>query len=243
MDAALLRLREIIKASARIAFLGGAGVSTESGIPDFRSESGVYRALQYYGESPETLLSIEYFTAQPEKFFTYYRDLLLYPDARPNPAHYALAELERQGKLTAVITQNIDGLHQLAGSKTVLELHGTMQRNYCMRCKQEYPLSYITQADGVPYCACGGIVRPDVVLYGEALNDECIRNALTHIRKADTLLVGGTSLCVYPAAGLIDYFSGNNLILINKSVTAMDDKATLVLHAPIGEVLHACMEH
>jgi NAD-dependent deacetylase len=242
------KLEEIIEGSQRIVFFGGAGVSTESGIPDFRSESGLYKAQQEYGRSPEAIISHSAFMADPELFFSYYKNNMIFADAKPNAAHRALAKLERDGRLTAVVTQNIDGLHQLAGSKTVYELHGAVHRNYCMDCGMKFGLEYILDpencldVDGnessIPYCErCGGIVRPDVVLYEEPLDDEVVTNAIKAIRSADTLIVGGTSLVVYPAASYLSYFGGQNLVLINKSSTGYDDKADLVIHAPIGEVL------
>lgn len=235
------RLRNMIRESSRIAFLGGAGVSTQSGIPDFRSEKGIFAAIEQYGYPPEVLLSHEFFMEHTDTFYRYYRDMLLYPDAQPNPAHFALAALERQGKLTAVITQNIDGLHQRAGSKNVLELHGSVHRNFCMKCKKAYSLSDILEQQGVPKCACGGILKPDVVLYGEELNPQVLEEAISHIRRAQLLIVGGTSLVVYPAAGLVHYLCGGDVVLINKGDTAMDSRASLVLHAPIGEVLPLCV--
>lgn len=233
----LQRLRQIIENSRRIAFLGGAGLSTESGIPDFRSEDGIYKAKQLYGYPPEVLLSHDFFMSRPKAFFNYYRKFLLYPQAKPNRAHLALAKLEQMGKLTAVITQNIDGLHQQAGSRNVLELHGSVHRNYCMKCRKSYPLSRIMEGDGVPRCSCGGIIKPDVVLYGEGLEQKTLLSAVTHISRADTLIVGGTSLVVYPAAGLVDYFEGKELVLINLSSTDRDRDATLCLHEKIGEAL------
>lgn len=231
------RLRQILKDTRRMAFLGGAGLSTESGIPDFRSEDGIYKAQQAYGYPPEVLLSHDFFMAKPEIFFDYYRKYLLYPNAKPNKAHYALARLEQMGKLTAVITQNIDGLHQAAGSKNVLELHGSVHRNYCMNCHKSYSMDHIRESSGVPRCSCGGIIKPDVVLYGEGLDEKTLVSAVTHISRADTLMVGGTSLVVYPAAGLVDYFTGRELVLINLSRTGRDREATLCLHEKIGQAL------
>ena len=227
------RLRQVLKDTRRMAFLGGAGLSTESGIPDFRSEDGIYKAQQAYGYPPEVLLSHDFFMAKPEIFFDYYRKYLLYPNAKPNKAHYALARLEQMGKLTAVITQNIDGLHQAAGSKNVLELHGSVHRNYCMNCHKSYSMDHIRESSGVPRCSCGGIIKPDVVLYGEGLDEKTLVSAVTHISRADTLMVGGTSLVVYPAAGLVDYFTGRELVLINLSRTDRDGEATLCLHEKI----------
>ncbi len=245
-------LKKIIDKSNRMVFFGGAGVSTESGVPDFRSENGLYQARQNYGRSPEEMISYGFFLTETNTFFDYYKNNLIYREVKPNPAHLALAELEKRGKLLAVVTQNIDGLHQMAGSKKVWELHGSVQRNYCIKCGAFYDLDYIMDpenckgADGqpshIPYCdKCGGIVKPDVVLYGEALDQDVINNAVDAISQADTLIVGGTSLVVYPAAGLINYFRGNDLVLINKSSTPYDRKATLVIHEPIGEVLGACV--
>lgn len=231
------RLRQILKDTRRMAFLGGAGLSTESGIPDFRSEDGIYKAQQAYGYPPEVLLSHDFFMAKPEIFFDYYRKYLLYPNAKPNKAHYALARLEQMGKLTAVITQNIDGLHQAAGSKNVLELHGSVHRNYCMNCHKSYSMDHIRESSGVSRCSCGGIIKPDVVLYGEGLDEKTLVSAVTHISRADTLMVGGTSLVVYPAAGLVDYFTGRELVLINLSRTDRDREATLCLHEKIGQAL------
>lgn len=231
------RLRQVLKDTRRMAFLGGAGLSTESGIPDFRSEDGIYKAQQAYGYPPEVLLSHDFFMAKPEIFFDYYRKYLLYPNAKPNKAHYALARLEQMGKLTAVITQNIDGLHQAAGSKNVLELHGSVHRNYCMNCHKSYSMDHIRESSGVPRCSCGGIIKPDVVLYGEGLDEKTLVSAVTHISRADTLMVGGTSLVVYPAAGLVDYFTDRELVLINLSRTDRDGEATLCLHEKIGQAL------
>ncbi|MCI9597125.1 MAG: NAD-dependent protein deacylase [Firmicutes bacterium] len=236
------RVKAVIDESKKIVFFGGAGVSTESNIPDFRSESGLYQAVSQYGQSPETMLSHSFFMNHMDTFFDYYKNNLIYQDAKPNKAHKALARLEQEGKLTAVVTQNIDGLHQLAGSKNVYELHGSVLRNYCMDCNAFYDLDYImdpNHCDGdIPKCEkCGGIVKPDVVLYEEALDEDVISGAINAISKADTLIVGGTSLVVYPAAGLINYFRGNNLILINKSQTQYDDRATLVVNDAIGKVL------
>ncbi len=242
MKDSIEQLRNMIRQSTRIAFLGGAGVSTESGIPDFRSEKGIFAATEQYGYPPEVLLSHDYFIEHTDAFYRYYRDMLLYPDAQPNPAHFALAALERQGKLTAVITQNIDGLHQRAGSKNVLELHGSVYRNFCMRCRKAYSLTDILALQGVPKCPCGGIIKPDVVLYGEELDQQVLEQAVDHIRRAQLLIVGGTSLVVYPAAGLVHYMRNGDVVLINKGDTAMDSRASLVLHAPIGEVLPLCVE-
>lgn len=231
------KLKSMIKESGRIVFLGGAGVSTESGIPDFRSENGVFNAIREFGYPPETLLSRSFFDRHPDVFFKYYRTLLMSGDAKPNRAHLALAKLESEGKLTAVATQNIDGLHQMAGSKNVYELHGSIKRNHCMKCGKFYDDSFVAKAEGVPRCDCGGIVKPDVVLYEEGLDHETLNGAVTHIMRADMLIVGGTSLQVYPAAGLIDYYRGDRLVLINKSSTPYDTYADLVIHDSIGKVL------
>lgn len=239
MDA---RVKEMIERSKKVVFFGGAGVSTESSIPDFRSESGLYSAVSKYGQSPETMLSHTFFINQMETFFDYYKNNLIYEEAQPNKAHQALARLEKEGKLIGVVTQNIDGLHQKAGSKKVYELHGSVLRNYCMECGAFYDLKYIMEAGHcqglVPKCGkCGGIIKPDVVLYEEALNEEVVSGAVDAIRQADTLIVGGTSLAVYPAAGLINYFGGQEIVLINKSETQYDSRASLVINDPIGAVL------
>lgn len=236
------RLKQIIDKSSNIVFFGGAGVSTESDIPDFRSEQGLYSAQQEYGMSPEQMVSHSFFVRKTETFFDYYKNNMVYPDAEPNAAHLALASLEEEGKLKAVITQNIDGLHQKAGSKTVYELHGSVLRNICMDCGAKYDLDYIMEkanCDGcIPRCKkCGGIVKPDVVLYEEALDEEVISGAVNAISSADTLIVGGTSLVVYPAAGFINYFRGDDLVLINKTATPYDANASLVIHDSIGKVL------
>jgi NAD-dependent protein deacetylase/lipoamidase len=231
------QLREILEGSRRIVFFGGAGVSTESGIPDFRSGGGLYSRDTGMSYAPEEILSHSFFLGHTEEFFDYYRSHLLYPDARPNPAHLALARLEEAGKLTAVITQNIDGLHQAAGSRTVLELHGSVHRNSCLRCGRSHELATITNSSGVPRCECGGVIKPDVVLYEEALDEAVMDAAIEHLQAADTLIVGGTSLVVYPAAGLVHAFGGDSIVLINKEATGMDHLATLVLHAAIGQTL------
>jgi len=241
-------LNTIIENAQNIVFFGGAGVSTESGIPDFRSEKGLYQAKEVYGHAPEYLVSHTAFVRDPKLFFDYYIHNLVHPNAKPNNAHKALAKLEREGKLKAVVTQNVDGLHQAAGSKNVYELHGSVHRNTCMGCGAHYALSYLLDSenckgdsgepDGIPRCkVCGGIIKPDVVLYEEALDDDVVRRAVDAIAAADTLIVGGTSLVVYPAAGFVSRFQGDNLVLINKSETNLDSKADLVIHAPIGEVL------
>lgn len=231
------QLQEIIDKSNDIVFFGGAGVSTESGIPDFRSEFGIFKSLEKYGDTPENLISHTYFSSHTKEFFEYYKDTLVFSDAEPNPAHLKLAELEKKGKLNAVITQNIDGLHQKAGSSTVLELHGSIHRNYCQICNKEYSLDFILESDGIPRCDCGGVVKPDVVLYEEPLDNMVLNYSIDFIQNADTLIIGGTSLVVYPAAGLINYFHGDNLVLINKSETAYDNFANLVINEPIGETL------
>ena len=231
------QLQEIINSSDNIVFFGGAGVSTESGIPDFRSESGIFKSLKKYGASPEQLVSHSYYIDHTEEFYNYYKENLVFTDAEPNPAHIKLAELEKAGKLKTVITQNIDGLHQKAGSKKVLELHGSIHRNYCQICNKEYGLDYIMENDGIPRCECGGIIKPDVVLYEEPLNDFVLNTAVHYISDAETLIIGGTSLVVYPAAGLINYFNGSRLVLINKSQTPYDSLASLVINEAIGETL------
>jgi len=241
-EPSISKLAEIIKASKNTAFFGGAGVSTESNIPDFRSESGLYAAQEIYGASPEELLSRRCYDRKPELFFRYYKENLIYLDAKPNPAHIALAKMERSGLLSAIITQNVDGLHQTAGSKTVYELHGTNARHYCALCRKVYDLDYVLDPANcdnfVPKCGtCGGIVRPDVVLYGETLNWDIVQAAADAIAAADCLIVGGTSLVVYPAAGLIQYFGGSNMVLINKSDTPYDGYADLVINESIGAVL------
>ncbi len=230
-------LQEIIDCSDRIVFFGGAGVSTESGIPDFRSENGVFNSMQKYGETPEKLVSHSYFINHTEEFYQYYKENLIFKDAKPNKAHIALAKLEEIGKLKAVITQNIDGLHQKAGSKNVLELHGNADRNYCQICNKKYDANYILESENIPRCECGGIIKPDVILYEEPLNTGLLNFATSYIESADTLIVGGTSLVVYPAAGLITHFKGENLVLINKSPTDYDSFADLVINEPIGETL------
>lgn len=236
------RIQKLIDDSNNVVFFGGAGVSTESNIPDFRSETGLYNAVQNYGESPERIISHSYFMSNTEKFFDYYKNNMVYMDAKPNAAHYALADLEKEGKLKAVVTQNIDGLHQAAGSKTVYELHGSIHRNYCMDCNEFYDLEYIMDEDncenGVPHCKkCGGIVKPDVVLYEEPLDELQITGAVKAIARADMLIIGGTSLAVYPAAGFIHYFKGNHLVIINRDETPQDGMAELVIHDKIGKVL------
>ncbi len=228
------RLQEILNSSENVVFFGGAGVSTESGIPDFRSRDGLYN--QKYSYPPEEIISAGYFASHTAEFYKFYRDKMIYAGAQPNAAHLFLARAERAGKVKAVVTQNIDGLHQAAGSKNVYELHGSIHRNYCTRCGRFYPLEKITESDGVPVCECGGIIKPDVVLYGEGLDDNTVCGALDAIENADTLIIGGTSLVVYPAAGFVNYFKGKNLVIINKSPTAADLRADLVINRPIAEV-------
>ena len=229
------QLKEWIDGSDNIVFFGGGGVSTESGIPDFRSVDGLYN--QQYKYPPETIISHSFYMRYPEEFYRFYKDRMLFAGALPNGAHKALARLEERGKLKAVITQNIDGLHQMAGSREVLELHGSVHRNYCTRCGQFYDLDYIVKSDGVPHCSCGGVIKPDVVLYEEGLDNRTLQKSVDYIRNADILIIGGTSLVVYPAAGLIDYYRGNKLVLINKAATSRDSQADLVISVPIGEVL------
>ncbi|MBD5133576.1 MAG: NAD-dependent protein deacylase [Clostridiales bacterium] len=230
------QLRQWILDSGSIVFFGGAGVSTESGIPDFRSVDGLYN--QKYDQPPETILSHTYFTRNTEAFYRFYRDKMLCLDAKPNAAHLKLAELEQAGKLKAVVTQNIDGLHQMAGSRVVYELHGSVHRNYCTKCRTFYGVDFIAGGEDVPRCpVCGGLVKPDVVLYEEGLDQETIEGAVRAIAQADMLIVGGTSLVVYPAAGLINYYRGNKLVLINRDPTPYDGQADLVIHASIGKVL------
>ena len=228
------KLQEIIDQHDNIVFFGGAGVSTESGIPDFRSTDGLYH--QEYDYPPETILSHTFFMRQTEEFYRFYRNKMLELDAKPNAAHLKLAELEAAGKLKAVITQNIDGLHQLAGSRTVYELHGSVHRNYCMKCKKFYDAAYMKEAEGIPRCSCGGVIKPDVVLYEEGLDQATIQGAVSALSGADVVIVGGTSLVVYPAAGLLDYFHGKYLVLINKGATSRDKNADLLIQEPIGQV-------
>ena len=228
-------LQEIIDESKNIVFFGGAGVSTESGIPDFRSEDGLYH--EKYSYPPERIISHSFFLTNPEVFYRFYKEKMLCLDAEPNAAHRKLAELEQAGKLKAVVTQNIDGLHQKAGSKIVYELHGSIHRNYCQRCRKFYSAKFIKESEGIPYCSCGGVIKPDVVLYEESLDSKTIEDAVTAITNADTLIIGGTSLVVYPAAGFIDYFRGKHLVLINKAETGRTVQADLAIRAPIGEVM------
>ena len=227
-------LHDMVAQSDNIVFFGGAGVSTESGIPDFRSVDGLYNQKWKY--PPETILSRSFFDRNPEEYYRFHREKLVIDDVKPNRVHLRLAELEREGKLRAVITQNIDGLHQAAGSKNVLELHGSILRAYCSRCRKPYPADAINKGTGVPRCDCGGVIRPDIVLYEEQLDEDVLRKSIDYIRNADVLIVGGTSLNVYPAAGLINYYRGNKLVLVNLSATPYDDEADLVIHEKLGEV-------
>ncbi len=234
MNNKIQKLNEILSKSRNTVFFGGAGVSTESGIPDFRSVDGLYN--QKYKFPPETILSDDFFFTQTEEFYRFYRDKMLCLDAKPNTAHIKLAEMEQKGKLSAIITQNIDGLHQKAGSKRVYELHGSVHRNYCRKCGKLFDAEYMLKSEGVPHCQCGGLIKPDVVLYGEQLDNEVVNGAVNAIANADTLIIGGTSLVVYPAAGLINYFRGNNLVIINMSPTNADSSADLLIESKIGEV-------
>lgn len=228
------QLQNIIDDSKRIVFFGGAGVSTESNIPDFRSADGLYQ--QKYKYSPEQIVSHSFFVRNPEGFYEFYKEKMMFLDAKPNAAHLKLAELEEAGKLTAVITQNIDGLHQAAGSKHVMELHGSVHRNYCMKCHRFFDASYMLHSAGVPKCECGGVIKPDVVLYEEGLDNEVVSDAIRTIAEAEVMIVGGTSLAVYPAAGLLDYFRGRALVLINKGATPQDRNADLLIQKPIGQI-------
>ncbi|MBD7913372.1 MULTISPECIES: NAD-dependent protein deacylase [Clostridium] len=238
------KLAQILRESSNIVFFGGAGVSTSSGIPDFRSSSGLWNEKLKINFTPEQLVSHTFFIRYPEEFFKFYKDKLIYPNAKPNGCHIALAKLEEMGKLKAVVTQNIDGLHQAAGSKKVYELHGSVLRNYCMDCNAFYDEKFILESKGIPTCPkCGGKVKPDVVLYEEGLDNDVITGAVRAISQADTLIIGGTSLVVYPAAGLIDYFRGKNLILINKSTTSADNKADLIINDDIAEVLNKALTY
>lgn len=229
------QLQQLIDRSGYLVFFGGAGVSTESGIPDFRSTDGLYNMKYHY--PPETIISHSFFERDPAEFYRFYKEKMLWPQAQPNAAHLKLAQLEEAGKLKAIITQNIDGLHQMAGSRQVVELHGTVHRNLCQRCGRQFAMSDVRNATGVPHCPCGGIIKPDVVLYEEALEPRTMARAIEHISQADLLIVAGTSLAVWPAAGLLDYFTGENLVLINKTKTGQEDRASLVLHEPVGQVL------
>ena len=234
MEDKIAQLREMIAGSDNIVFFGVAGVSTESGIPDFRSVDGLYNQKWKY--PPETILSHSFFESNPEEYYRFHREKLVVEGVKPNQAHLRLAQLEQEGKLKAVITQNIDGLHQAAGSKNVLELHGSILRAYCSRCRRPYPAEKMNKGEGVPRCSCGGVIRPDIVLYEEPLDDDIVRRAIAYIRNADILIIGGTSLNVYPAAGLINYYRGNKLVLINLSKTPYDSYADLIIHEKIGEV-------
>ena len=229
------KLKDLILNSSNIVFFGGAGVSTESGIPDFRSQDGLYNTQYRY--PPETILSRSFFESKPCEFYKFYRDKMVFIHAKPNAAHFALAQLEKVGKLRAVITQNIDGLHSAAGSKNVIELHGSLHRNFCIECKNQFTIDHMLQSEEIPLCSCGGIIRPDVVLYEEALDESVIHNAVISITSADMLIIGGTSLKVYPAAAFIDYYYGSKLVLINKSSTSHDISADLVIRDSIGEVM------
>ena len=231
----LQSLQQYIDEARSIVFFGGAGVSTESGVPDFRSVDGLYNQKWKY--PPETILSHSFFMAHTGEFYEFYKEKMLFSDVEPNAAHKKLAELEAAGKLTAVITQNIDGLHQAAGSKNVLELHGSVHRNYCRRCRKFYVAEYMKNAIDIPLCDCGGVIKPDVVLYEESLNGDTIEAAVTALHNADLLIIGGTSLAVYPAAGLIQYFGGSRIVLLNRDVTPYDGRATLCIREPIGKVL------
>lgn len=232
------KLREVIDNSDNIVFFGGAGVSTESNIPDFRSDTGLYTTANDSKHSPEYMLSHSCFVRETEVFYAYYKSKMIFPNAKPNKAHLALAMLEKSGKLKAVITQNIDGLHQEAGSKNVLELHGSVHRNYCTKCHKFFPLDYVMKSPSIPKCdVCGGLVKPDVVLYEESLDSDVLTRSIDYIKNADVLIVGGTSLTVYPAAGLIEYYRGNKLVLINKSQTQYDNRASLAFNDSIGEIL------
>lgn len=234
MDETILKLKQWISESGNIVFFGGAGVSTESGIPDFRSVDGLYS--QQWKYPPETILSHSFFEKNPEEYYRFHRAKLVIDGVKPNRAHLRLAELEREGKLRAVVTQNIDGLHQAAGSKNVLELHGSIQRAYCSRCRRPYPAERMNHGEGVPRCGCGGVIRPDIVLYEEPLNEDVVSRAIKYIKEAEVLIIGGTSLNVYPAAGLINYYRGSRLALVNLSETPYDSYADLVIHEKIGGV-------
>ena len=246
MNQNVQQLHELLKRSSHIVFFGGAGVSTASNIPDFRSDEGLYSGKEQkkYPYPPETMLSHTFFVRHTEQFFEYYFDKMVYPDAKPNPAHIALAKLEEMGKLSAVITQNIDGLHQQAGSKRVYELHGSVHRNTCQQCGKHYSLQEMLQwkGKGVPRCSCGGVIKPDVVLYEESLDSDVLEKAIRHIMAADLMIVGGTSLSVYPAAGLLQYYDGLDLVLINKTETPYDRRASLIIREPIGQVMSEAVQ-
>lgn len=238
------RLTEIIRNSNNIVFFGGAGVSTASGIPDFRSANGIFNEKLNLTITPEQLVSHSFYIKYPKEFYNFYRAKLVYPNAKPNGAHIALAKLEEMGKLKAIVTQNIDGLHQMAGAKNVFELHGSVNRNYCVKCHEFYDVNFILDTTGIPICSkCGGIVKPDVVLYEEGLDEATITGSINAISKADTLIIGGTSLVVYPASGLINYFNGKNLVLINKSSTSADNKANLIINDSIDKVLSEAVQN
>jgi NAD-dependent deacetylase len=239
------KFKNIIKESSNIVFFGGAGVSTESNIPDFRSSRGLYKTKNNYSYPPEVMLSHTFFVEHPEDFYQFYREKMIFKDAKPNEAHKALAKLEERGKLKAVITQNIDGLHQMAGSRNVYELHGSIHRNYCLNCGKKFDLDYIINSESiVPKCdVCGGTVRPDVVLYEEGLNIDVMNSAEKFVEEADVVIIGGTSLVVYPAANLVHYYNGQNLVLINNSPTPYDSRANLVIHDSIGNVLRNVIEY
>jgi NAD-dependent deacetylase len=246
LDDNVVELQKLIDTSNKIVFFGGAGVSTESGIPDFRSTDGLYNQKWKY--PPEQIISRSFFDENPAEFYRFYREKLIVKGIKPNPAHFKLAELEKAGRLSAIVTQNIDGLHQAAGSRNIFELHGSTLRNFCMNCHASYDVDFIAASadspDGIPHCTkCGGIVKPDVILYGESLSEECIEGAVRAIRNADMLIIGGTSLSVYPAAGLINYYNGNRLVLINRSTTTSDLSARLSIHDSIGKVLGAIKIH
>ncbi|MDD7402954.1 MAG: NAD-dependent protein deacylase [Butyribacter sp.] len=234
MEEAIQKLAELVSKSEHIVFFGGAGVSTESGIPDFRSVDGLYH--QKYDYPPETILSHSFFLQRTKEFYDFYRDKMIYLDAKPNATHLKLATWEQQGKLEGIVTQNIDGLHQMAGNKKVYELHGSTYRNYCTRCHKFHPIEAILDSEGIPYCECGGIIKPDVVLYEEGLDDTTVTNAIQAISHADLMIVGGTSLSVYPAAGMLQYYQGNHLALINKSATPYDSNADILIQKGLGEV-------
>ena len=246
MNQNVQQLHELLKRSSHIVFFGGAGVSTASNIPDFRSDEGLYSGKEQkkYPYPPETMLSHTFFVRHTEQFFEYYFDKMVYPDAKPNPAHIALAKLEEMGKLSAVITQNIDGLHQQAGSKRVYELHASVHRNTCQQCGKHYSLQEMLQwkGKGVPRCSCGGVIKPDVVLYEESLDSDVLEKAIRHIMAADLMIVGGTSLAVYPAAGLLQYYDGLDLVLINKTETPYDRRASLIIREPIGQVMSEAVQ-
>jgi NAD-dependent deacetylase len=231
------RLKQIVQEANNIVFFGGAGVSTESNIPDFRSDTGLYKTKDNFKYSPEEMLSHSFFISHTEDFYDFYKNKMIYKNAKPNSAHLALAKLEGLGKIKAVVTQNIDGLHQSAGSKNILELHGSIHRNHCMNCNKFYDLDYIINSIGIPKCDCGGTIKPDVVLYEEALNNDVFETSIDYISKAEVLIIGGTSLSVYPAAGLIRHFKGRHLILINKTSTSYDNYAEIVINASIAETL------